>query len=65
MGWWPGPNGLERARKARRCPLHLTPNAFWCTDYKGEFRLGNQRYCYPLTVIDRASRYLLSGYFYE
>jgi transposase InsO family protein len=39
--------------------LGLTPNALWCTDYKGEFRLGNQRYCYPLTVTDHASRYLL------
>ena len=36
-----------------------TPNALWCTDYKGEFLLGNQRYCYPLTVTDHASRYLL------
>jgi transposase InsO family protein len=35
------------------------PNDLWCTDYKGEFRLGNQRYCYPLTVTDHASRYLL------
>jgi hypothetical protein len=31
----------------------------WCTDYKGEFQLGNKRYCYPLTVTDYASRYLL------
>jgi len=31
----------------------------WCTDYKGEFLLGNQKYCYPLTVTDHASRYLL------
>lgn len=31
----------------------------WCTDYKGEFRLGKQRYCCPLTVTDHASRYLL------
>ena len=37
----------------------LRPNALWCTDYKGEFKLGNQRYCYPLTVTDHASRYLL------
>jgi transposase InsO family protein len=27
--------------------------------YKGEFKLGNQRDCYPLTVTDHASRYLL------
>ena len=37
----------------------LNPNDLWCADYKGEFRLGNQRYCYPLTVTDHASRYLL------
>ena len=39
--------------------LGLTPNALWCTDYKGEFMLGDKRYCYPLTVSDYASRYLL------
>jgi len=37
-----------------------TPNALWCADYKGEFMLADQRYCYPLTVTDFASRYLLS-----
>jgi hypothetical protein len=31
----------------------------WCTDFKGEFLLGNGRYCYPLTVTDHASRFLL------
>jgi transposase InsO family protein len=36
------------------------PNALWCADYKGEFRLGNRQYCYPLTVTDFASRYLLT-----
>ena len=36
-----------------------SPNDLWCTDYKGEFLLGNRRYCYPLTVTDQASRYLL------
>ncbi len=36
-----------------------SPNALWCTDYKGEFQLGNKDYCYPLTVTDHASRYLL------
>eukprot|EP01037_Dinobryon_pediforme_P027589 gene27589-30536_t len=35
------------------------PNALWSVDFKGEFRLGNQHYCYPLTVTDHASRYLL------
>lgn len=36
------------------------PNDLWCTDVKGEFRLGNGRYCYPLTVSDQASRYVLA-----
>jgi transposase InsO family protein len=35
------------------------PNALWCADFKGEFKLGNGQYCYPLTVTDHASRYLL------
>jgi transposase InsO family protein len=35
------------------------PNDLWCADFKGEFKLGNGGYCYPLTVSDHASRYLL------
>ena len=35
------------------------PNDLWCADFKGEFKLGNAQYCYPLTVTDHASRYLL------
>ena len=35
------------------------PNDLWCVDFKGEFKLGNGRYCYPLTVSDQASRFLL------
>jgi transposase InsO family protein len=35
------------------------PNDLWCTDFKGEFKLGNGHYCYPLTVTDHASRFLL------
>lgn len=54
--------GLKRSGyKATGTPLSegLAPNALWCTDFKGEFRLGNSRYCYPLTVTDHASRFLL------
>src|SRR5262249_58634502 len=40
--------------------LPQVPNALWCADYKGEFMLGNQQYCYPLTISDFASRYLLA-----
>jgi putative transposase len=35
------------------------PNDLWCADYKGEFMLGDKRYCYPLTITDYASRFLL------
>jgi transposase InsO family protein len=31
----------------------------WRVDFTGEFKLGNSRYCYPLTVADHASGYLL------
>ena len=40
---------VKRSRThAEGTPLSagLTPNALWCTDYKGEFKLGNQRYCF-------------------
>src|ERR1700722_10859237 len=47
--------------KAQGTPLSRPqrPNDLWCVDYKGEFMLADQRYCYPLTVTDFASRYLL------
>ena len=60
--------GLVAHRRRRRRP-RLTgtplaavahPNGLWCADYKGEFLLRNQRYCYPLTISDYASRYLLA-----
>ncbi|WFU05256.1 IS481 family transposase (plasmid) [Rhizobium sp. CB3171] len=38
----------------------LMPNDLWCADFKGEFKLGNGGYCYPLTVTDQASRFLLA-----
>jgi len=59
-------NGLvSRARRPRTraegttLSAGLKPNDLWCTDYKGEFQLANKLYCYPLTVTDHASRYLL------
>lgn len=36
------------------------PNALWQLDFKGEFRLANHRYCYPLTLIDDHSRFSLA-----
>lgn len=50
-------------RRHRACGTPLSPGAapndLWCADFKGEFKLGNGRYCYPLTVTDQASRFLL------
>jgi transposase InsO family protein len=60
-------NGLVSRRRHRRYKAKGTaltdakaPNELWCADYKGEFRLGNKSYCYPLTITDYRSRYLLS-----
>ena len=60
-------HGLVRRRRRRRpaatgteLSRPTTPNALWCADYKGEFLLGDRRYCYPLTITDFASRYLLT-----
>jgi transposase InsO family protein len=48
-------------RRAEGTPLSsgAQPNDLWCADFKGEFKLGDGRYCYPLTVTDHASRFLL------
>ncbi len=37
----------------------LAPNDIWCADFKGQFKLGNGRYCYPLTITDRYSRLIV------
>lgn len=34
-------------------------NDVWSADYKGQFRMQNKHWCYPLTVMDHHSRYLL------
>ena len=59
-------HGLVKAighprRRATGTPLSegAEPNDLWCADFKGEFKLGNGQYCYPLTVTDHASRFLL------
>lgn len=60
-------HGLSQPRKRRRARpqggarvvrVHQ-PNALWTIDFKGQFRLGDHRWCYPLTVMDSASRFLL------
>jgi putative transposase len=58
---------ISTVHAVRRRPLRAgTPlsrvtesNALWCADFKGEFLLEDRRYCYPLTITDFASRYLL------
>jgi transposase InsO family protein len=58
---------VKRAHQRRRFTAEgtalsaaIAPNDLWCADFKGEFKLGNGRYCYPLTVTDQASRMLLA-----
>ena len=60
-------HGLVKRRKRRRHKASGTaligadsPNGLWCADYKGEFMLGNRQYCYPLTITDYRSRYLIT-----
>jgi putative transposase len=60
-------HGLVKPRMRRRNKAEGTalshpcqPNDLWCADYKGEFMLTNRRYCYPLTISDFASRYLIA-----
>mmetsp|Transcript_35643 Transcript_35643/g.112413 ORF Transcript_35643/g.112413 Transcript_35643/m.112413 type:complete len:385 (+) Transcript_35643:4040-5194(+) len=36
------------------------PNKVWSADFKGQFKLGNDKTCYPLTLTDNHSRYLLA-----
>jgi putative transposase len=53
----------RRARAPGSSRPALTPitavNQVWTTDFKGEFRTGDHRYCYPLTLRDGFSRYVL------
>jgi putative transposase len=60
-------HGWVKRRKRRRYKAQGTaltaayaPNGLWCADFKGEFMLGNKQYCYPLTITDYRSRYLLA-----
>ncbi|MEJ7603143.1 MAG: integrase core domain-containing protein [Kofleriaceae bacterium] len=61
-------NGLVTPRKVRlrhksttamTLRPALVPNDVWCIDYKGQFRLGDGTYCYPLTITDQCSRFIL------
>ena len=61
-------HGMVRPRqRRRRTPPTMAkpsleadcPNVVWCIDYKGQFRTADGQLCYPLTLIDGYSRYLL------
>ena len=61
-------HGLLRKNRRRRkwrhpgaAPLQTQrPNQVWPADFKGQFKTGDGRYCYPLTVTDHFSRSLLA-----
>ena len=57
---------VERRKLRRRVPGEPKPNApayepndLWSADFKGQFLTGDGKWCYPLTVMDHKSRYLL------
>ncbi|MBL8206490.1 MAG: IS481 family transposase [Blastocatellia bacterium] len=60
--------GLIRQRVGTRKRGHpgpptlqaTAPNQLWCVDFKGQFLTRDGKYCYPLTITDRYSRYLLA-----
>lgn len=59
-------HGLVERRRRRRYRAEGTalsrpvqPNDLWCADFKGEFMLADRRYCFPLTITDFATRYLI------
>lgn len=59
--------GLVRPRRRRRRTAPYTepfgacdrPNRVWSADFKGDFALAGKKRCYPLTISDNYSRYLL------
>src|SRR5512143_930274 len=61
-------HGLVRKRRRRRPTQHPgvvpptteAPNDLWTADFKGHFRTGDGLYCYPLTLADQHTRYLLA-----
>ena len=60
-------NGRVQPRRRRKhwkhpgaVPFDTTaPNQIWTADFKGQFLMRNGIYCYPLTIADLFSRYLL------
>ena len=60
--------GLITTSRRRQVPAHpgrpltpmTAPNGIWTADFKGQFKTRNGVYCYPLTIVDGFSRYLLA-----
>jgi putative transposase len=60
--------GMIAKRRRPRRPGHpgrptttmCAPNMVWTADFKGHFKTRDGRYCYPLTIADGFSRYLLA-----
>lgn len=60
-------HGMVATKRKRHTPGHPgrphtaidAPNQVWSADFKGHFRTSNGVYCYPLTVTDGYSRFLL------
>lgn len=60
--------GLVLRRRRRRPhqhpgvvpPITAAPNDLWTADFKGQFRTGNGVYCFPLTIADQHTRFLLA-----
>lgn len=67
IGYWFKKEGLVEKRKRRhRVPPYTRPfaecnasNDVWSIDYKGQFYMRNGHVCYPLTISDNFSRFLL------
>src|SRR5256886_204135 len=63
-----GRHGLVKKRRRRRHyqhpgvvpPITTQPNDLWTADFKGHFRTRDGIYCYPLTIADQHTRYLLA-----
>ncbi len=59
--------GLVPTRRTHPRPGHpgkpetpmSAPNHIWTADFKGQFKTLDGKYCYPLTVVDGYSRFLL------
>jgi putative transposase len=52
--------GAPRPGGGGRCLEPTRPNELWAVDFKGQFKTGDGKYCYPLTISDGYSRFLLA-----